>query len=220
MARVGDELLHENTVSAERRCRFRFGPREAFRHLIGGVRDAHALAATAGTRLDHHRIADLIGDLHGMGRIFDHTEITRDGRDMGGIGEFLGFDLVTHGLNGLRVRTDENDTCLLECFRECGTLGEKAITGVNRFRAGLFAGVNDLVDHQIGLRRRCSADEHGLIRHFNMQRVLVGFGIDGNRLDPHAACGLDDTASDFATVCDQDFLEHAAPAFLHNRWRF
>jgi hypothetical protein len=42
-----------------------------------------------------------------------------------------------------------------------------------------------------------------------MQGVAVGFGIDGNRLDPHAAGSLDDPAGDLAAVCDQDFLEHA-----------
>jgi len=43
-----------------------------------------------------------------------------------------------------------------------------------------------------------------------MQRIAIGIGIDGDRLDPHAPCGLDDTAGDFAAIGDQDALEHDA----------
>ena len=48
-----------------------------------------------------------------------------------------------------------------------------------------------------------------------MQRVAVGVGIDGDRLDPHLARGLDDPAGDFAAIGNQDTLEHAAPAALN-----
>jgi hypothetical protein len=41
-----------------------------------------------------------------------------------------------------------------------------------------------------------------------MERVLVGVGIDRDRLDAHAARGLDDPAGDFAAIGDQDALEH------------
>jgi hypothetical protein len=50
----------------------------------------------------------------------------------------------------------------------------------------------------------------GLVGHFHMQGVLVGVGIDGDRLDAHAPGGLDDPASDFTAICYQDFLEHLA----------
>src|SRR5437868_1586242 len=42
-----------------------------------------------------------------------------------------------------------------------------------------------------------------------MQRVAVGFGIDGDRLNPHAAGGLDDATGDLAAICDQNSFEHA-----------
>jgi hypothetical protein len=41
-----------------------------------------------------------------------------------------------------------------------------------------------------------------------VQGVLVGLRIDRDRLDPHAAGGLDDPAGDFATIGNQDALEH------------
>jgi hypothetical protein len=42
----------------------------------------------------------------------------------------------------------------------------------------------------------------------DVQRILVGFGIDGNGLDAHLAGGLDDAAGDFAAVGNQNLLEH------------
>jgi hypothetical protein len=41
-----------------------------------------------------------------------------------------------------------------------------------------------------------------------VQRIAVGFGIDGNGQDAHLAGGLDDAASNLATIGNQNFLEH------------
>ena len=64
MAGIDDELLDEDPVVAEGGRRLRLRPREALRDLAGRMGDAHALAAAAGRGLDHHRIADLVGDPH------------------------------------------------------------------------------------------------------------------------------------------------------------
>jgi hypothetical protein len=39
-----------------------------------------------------------------------------------------------------------------------------------------------------------------------MQRIAIGFGIDGDGLDAHLAGGLDDPAGDLAAIGDQNFL--------------
>ena len=64
VARIDDEFLDEHAVVAERRS----SPPSARARKPSAtsalrVRDAHALAAAAGRGLDHHRIADLVGDL-------------------------------------------------------------------------------------------------------------------------------------------------------------
>src|SRR2546429_9976229 len=41
-----------------------------------------------------------------------------------------------------------------------------------------------------------------------MKRIAVGFGIDGDRLNPHAAGGLEAAAGDLAAICDQNSFEH------------
>ena len=70
--------------------------------LGAAVGDAHALAAAAGRGLDHHRIADLVGDLFRLRVVLDHAEMAGHGRDLGGGGGALALDLVAHGGDGLR----------------------------------------------------------------------------------------------------------------------
>src|SRR6185312_9809341 len=65
-----------------------------------------------------------------------------------------------------------------------------------------------LVDDQIALGRGRRTDMDGRVRHLDVQRILVGVGIDGAGLAPHSAGGLADPAGDFAASCDQNALEH------------
>ena len=208
VAGIDDELFDEDAVVAERRLRFGLGEIEAFGDLALRMRDPHALAAAAGGGLDHHGIADLVGDLHRMLVVLDDAEMAGHGRDLGFRGRLLGFDLVAHRGDGAGVGADEDDAGRLQRARKRLALGQEAVTGMHGLRAGLAAGLHDPVDQEIALGRRRRADQHGLIGHFDMQRVAVGFGVDGYRLDPHAAGGLDDTAGDLAAVCDQNSLEH------------
>ncbi len=76
------------------------------------------------------------------------------------------------------------------------------------FGAGLAAGLDDLLHHQIAFGGRRWSDQDGLIGHFDVQRVAVGLGIDRNRLYSHAAGGLHDPAGDLAAVGDQNSFEH------------
>jgi hypothetical protein len=53
------------------------------------------------------------------------------------------------------------------------------------FRTRIAAGLDDLVNLEIGLRGRRRPDMHRLVGHLDMQRIAVGVGIDGDRLDAH-----------------------------------
>ena len=66
VAGIDDEFLDENAVVAERCLGFGLGETKPFGDFGSRMRDPHPLAAAAGGGLDHHGIADGVGDLHRM----------------------------------------------------------------------------------------------------------------------------------------------------------
>ena len=170
--------------------------------------DAHALAAAAGGGLDHHGIADLFGDLHCMLRIVDDAKVARHGRDFDLCGGLLRFDLVAHRRDRVRIGPDEDDSGLLQRARKRLALGQEAIAGMHGLGAGALAGIHDPVDQQVAFGGRRRPDRDRLIGHLDMERVAVGLGIHGYRLDAHVAGRLDDATGDLAAICDQNLFEH------------
>ena len=209
VARIGDEFLDEHAVVAEGGLRLRLRAREAFHHLGFGIGNAHALAAAAGGSLDHHRIADVVGDLHRLDFVGDDAEMAGHGGDVCGGRRFFGLDLVAHGGNGLGIRPDKDDAGSFQRLGEGLALGQEAVAGMHCLGARRLAGRHYLVDQQVALGRLGRADGDSGIGHLDMQGVLVGLGKDRDGLDPHAAGGLDDPAGDFAAIGNQDALEHA-----------
>ena len=101
--------------------------------------DAHALAAAAGRRLDHHRIADRGGDLHRLVGIADQAHMAGHGGDAGFGGELLRSDLVAHRLDGADRRADEGDAGLFQRLGEFGAFRQEAIARMHRLGARLRA---------------------------------------------------------------------------------
>ena len=170
--------------------------------------DAQTLAAAAGRGLDHHRITDALGDLDRLGRTGNRRVIAGNGIDLGFERQLLGLDLVAHLADRVVLRADELDAFFFQATRELGVLGQEAVARMDGLGAGLLAGGDDLVHDQVGLFRGGRADADGFVGQVDVQGVLVGLGIDGNGLDAHLAGGLDDAASDFAAVGDQNFSKH------------
>jgi hypothetical protein len=176
--------------------------------LLVVVRDAHALAAAAGRGLDHHGIADAARDLHRLAVVLDDAEMAGNDVDLRLLRQLLRFDLVAHGGDGLGRRPDEDDARLLERRREGTVLRQEAIAGMHGLGAGLAAGFHDLVDQEVAFGGGRRADQHGVIGHFDVERIAVGLGIDGDGLDPHPPRRFDNPAGDLAAICDQNSLEH------------
>ena len=122
VTRALDELFDEDPVIAETGLGFRPDRRESFLDVLAVPGDANSFPATARRGLDHHRVADLLGDLDRVGRIIDFTHMSRHDRDAGLGRKFLAFDLVAHRLDRVRVGADEHDTFVGAASGECGVL--------------------------------------------------------------------------------------------------
>src|SRR3546814_19045219 len=78
---------------------FRSGRAQALAHLGLAARDTHALAAAAGGSLDHHRVADRLGDLHRGRLVVDGIGMARHRADLRLGGQLLGGDRKSTRLN-------------------------------------------------------------------------------------------------------------------------
>ena len=109
------------------------------RERLLGLDQAHAAAAAAGRRLDHHRPADVLrAGLQRHDRLL-FAVVAGDGRDVVGLREVPCRRLVAHRADDLRRRADERDAGRLARFGERGVLGEQAVARVQRVGPGLRA---------------------------------------------------------------------------------
>ena len=108
----------------------------------------------------------------------------------------------------MRVRADEGDLLGEQPIGELGFFGEEAEAGVDRLRASLLGGVDDLVDHEIALRGGRGADEDAFVSHIHRETVAIGFREHDGRLDAQPSGGADNADGDLAAIGDQDFIEH------------
>src|SRR5262249_48188287 len=76
----------------------------------------------------------------------------------------------------------------------------------------VLARLNDSLDREIALRGDWRTNANRLIRHYYVQCITVGLGIDGNRAYAHLASRCDDAAGDLAPVSNQDLIEHGGQA--------
>ena len=207
VARAFDVFFDEHAVVAEACLGFTHGARESVANLGVGARDPHALAAAAGRRLQHHRIADALCDAHRFLGVGDRLGMAGDRADAGRLGEALRFDLVAHRLDRLGRGADEHDVAARKLAREAGVLRQETITRMDRARAALFGGNDDLVHVEIALRRRRGSDRDRAVGHLDVARIAVGVGINRHGLEAERARGADDAACDLAPIGDQQRAE-------------
>ena len=77
-------------------------------------------------------------------------------------------------------------------------------------RPGLGDGAHHRLDVEIACRSDRRANPDRPVSLANMQRIGIRIGVDGDRLDAEAACGVHDTAGDLAPIGDQQGPDHAA----------
>ena len=209
VARPLDQPLDVQGAVAERRLRLAAGRRRRLVDVASVPRGAHALAAATGRRLDQDGEADRLrrGGDAGIGLV--RRRPPGHDRHAGLLHEGARADLRSHGLDGARRRSDEDQPGVRAGAREGGALGQEPVSRMNRIRPRLARGVDDGRDLQVAFARLGRPDAHGPVRGHDVRRVGVGVGIDGDGLDTQLAAGADDADRDLAAVGDEQASNRA-----------
>ncbi len=217
VARRRDIFLDQHTIVAEGGRRF--APRTRDRGIeIGMAFDQpHALAATAGNRLDQHRIAEFIGLALQERIVLLIAVIARHHRHAGLAHQRLGAVLQPHRADRGRRRTDKDHAGLRTGLGEVGILREEAVTGMEAGRAALLCDRQQFAAVEIAFARRRRPDEIGLVALTHMRRIRVGIGINRDGPQSHPARRARDPARDLAAIGNQYRGKHESPARIMAR---
>ncbi len=200
--RALDVVLEEDRVVAE--ARLRLPPRglERFLELLGPLNDTHSAAASACGRLDHERIADLLGGAGG------HDRYPRRLRRP------LGGQLVSRGPENVGRWPDPRQLSLRDCLCQLGVLRQEAVAGMNRL------GARQERRAYVLRRLEVALDRHRLAGAPGVERAgVVGCG-DRDGIDPEALARSEDPDGDLAAVRYEELADrHAASRFSRNARR-
>jgi hypothetical protein len=88
---------------------------------------------------------------------------------------------------------------------------------MNGVRVRDFGGSDDSVGAQVAVGATRAPDANGFVGELHMQRLDVGFGVNGKSLDTQLATGANNSQGDFTAVCDEDLLNHKIKKpLMHN----
>jgi hypothetical protein len=149
-------------------------------------------------------------DLDGFVFALDRAVAPRQNRHAGFAHHAASPRLVGHQPDDLGIRPDELDVAGGAHLRQVGALGQEPVAGMNRVGAGDLRRADHRRHVQITVRASRRSDADVLVRKFDVERVLVGLGVHGDRLDAELAARIDDPQGDFATIGDENFLKHIA----------
>ncbi len=207
-----EELLDVDPVVGEA------GARLGARRPVGGGQPvrradpAHALAAAAGRRLEHHRVADPLGEPRRLVEAGQRLVAAGDHRHPSGAHPPAALDLRPHGRHRRRRRADEHQAGIGAHRGELGVLGQEAVAGVDGVGADLARQLDDRLGAQVALGRGGGADRMGLVGQHHRQAAAVGLRVDHRAADPQLAQGAQDAHRDLAPVGDQDLAQGALAA--------
>jgi hypothetical protein len=166
--------LDEHTLVAEGALRLALGRRDRLVEVLAIPDDPHPLPAAACRGLHEHRETQL-GDVESL-----------EERHAGRARDALRLELVAHGRDRLRGRTDPEQPRFRDGPRETWVLGEEAVAGVDGVRSGSPGDVDERGDVQICSRAR-AVQEDGPVRVENVWCIALLSGVDGDRRDAHVA---------------------------------
>ena len=205
MPGAGDHPLHEEGAVSEGGCRLAAAPLERFRHGGPVGHQANAPAAPAGRRLQHHRIAELLGP----GRCLldrPHRGTARDHRDPERRRHRSGPGLVAEKAERTRSRAHEGQPGGRRRLGKGRALGEEPVARMDQVAPGLEGGRHQGAGVEIGRHRigpPVPADRTGLGDHARVQAERIGRGVHAHGLEPQAGRGPGHPDRDLAPIGDQ-----------------
>ena len=170
--------------------------------------DAHAASAAARDRLDHDRVADLLGHRQRFLLVIDHSLRARRRGHARFLGQGAADRLVLQRVHGPGGWADEPDIAALANVRKVGVFRKEPVARVDGVHIGDFGGADDPVNPQIALRGGRFADADGFIRHLHVHGIGIRLRIDRHGADVQFLAGPDDADGDFAAIGDQNLLKH------------
>ena len=131
------------------------------------------------------------------------------------------MDLVSHIQDSSGVRSDEDSTSFLQLGSKVCVFRQESVTGMNlkhniyikhtvlaySLSAGLLDSFQNSIGSQVTLTGRSRSNTDCFVGKLDVKGIGVDIRVDGDRLDSHGTSGLDDTASNLASVGDEDLLE-------------
>ena len=169
-----------------------------------GADEPHAFATATCHGLQEDRIADPLRFAPRLHRIAQRRRGTRDHRYARGLHAAARFGFVAHRANRLGRRTDEDESRIGTRFCKSRALREKAVSRMHRLAAGVFRRGDELLDVEVGFRRRRGAEQHGGVGIAHMWREPVRFGVDGHRSHALFMAGADHANRDFTAIGDEN----------------
>ena len=214
MAGALDQLFEIDLVLAEGGLRLAL----AFHHLAGkvgfGADGAHAAAAAAPRCLQHHRIADLLGQL------LDRVHVVRqrigggDHRHADLDGEIARGDLVAEPAHRVGLRPDEGDAGLGAGIGEFRAFRQQPVARMDGVGARKPGDADHLLDRQIAFDRphvpvemRPAPDLVAFVGLEPVQRILVLLGPDRHGFEAEFVGRAKDADGDFGPVGDEDLRD-------------
>ncbi len=208
VVRVNDEFFNVNVAVPEGLLRLRFGGVKHRGQTCLVVRSTHPTTAASRDGFDHDRKANLPRNLQCLlFALHDTVAAGRDG-DPGFARAGASGIFVAHRMHRAGRWADELDLAAVANFCEVRILREKPVTGMDRIDVAYFRRAHDAVHLQIAVGTRGGANANRFVGQLHMQRIHVRFGVNRQRPDAQLLTGTDHPQRDFATVRDQNLLEH------------
>ena len=201
------ELLQIDGGIAEGVLGFGLGNLHRFQQGGFRVHHLHAATTTAGSGLDHHRVADLLRQLEGTLVVVRQRAVGAGyGRYACLFHGFDGGDLVTHQANGFRPGADEAEAAFLDLLGKVGVLCQKAVARVDAHGIGHLSSADDGGNVQVAFCWAVRANADRFVCKAHVHQVAVDLRVHGNRLDAQLLARAENAQGNFTAVCDQNFF--------------